>query len=187
MLWAASAGLAVTFIPVLMNKYLIRGRIPAEQKNPLNRWLSAALPPFTQCGIAFSPESPLYFPLWFFVASLWPLQHLGTEFMPPLDEGDLLYMPTALPGLSVSKAAQLLQQTDRLIKTVPEVASVSRKSGPEQILQRIPAPLVMFETTIQFKPKSEWRSGMTAEKIIEELDRTVRGAGPDEYLDPSDP
>lgn len=171
---AASAGLAVTLIPVLMG-YLIRGRIPAEQKNPLNRWLSAAYRPLLNVVLRF-PWSTIVFAFLVFVASLWPLQHLGTEFMPPLDEGDLLYMPTALPGLSVSKAAQLLQQTDRLIKTVPEVASVYGKAGRADTATD-PAPLVMFETTIQFKPKSEWRSGMTAEKIIEELDRTVRVPG----------
>ncbi|MBN0653754.1 efflux RND transporter permease subunit, partial [Pseudomonas aeruginosa] len=106
----------------------------------------------------------------------WPLQHLGSEFMPPLDEGDLLYMPTAFPGLSAGKAAELLQQTDRLIKAVPEVASVYGKAG-RAVTATDPAPLEMFETTIQFKPKSEWRPGMTPEKIVEELDKTVRVPG----------
>jgi Cu(I)/Ag(I) efflux system membrane protein CusA/SilA len=110
------------------------------------------------------------------VASLWPLRQLGSEFMPPLDEGDLLYMPTALPGLSVAKAAELLQQTDRLIKTIPEVQSVYGKAGRAETATD-PAPLEMFETTIQFKPREEWREGLTPEALIEELDRTVRVPG----------
>jgi len=108
--------------------------------------------------------------------SLWPLQHVGSEFMPPLDEGDLLYMPTALPGLSAGKAGELLQQTDRLIKTVPEVLSVYGKAGRADTATD-PAPLEMFETTIQFKPRAEWRPGMTPEKLLDELDRTVRVPG----------
>src|SRR5207248_8013656 len=109
-------------------------------------------------------------------ATLWPMNRLGGEFMPPLDEGDLLYMPSALPGLSAGKAAELLQQTDRLIKTVPEVASVFGKAGRAETATD-PAPLEMFETTIQFKPPSEWRAGMTPEKLVEELDRVVKVPG----------
>ncbi|AOW13361.1 cation transporter [Hydrogenophaga crassostreae] len=171
---AASAGLSVTLIPVLMG-YLIRGRIPDEQKNPLNRWLIAIYRPSLEVVLRF-PKATIAAAVVFLVASLWPLQHLGSEFMPPLDEGDLLYMPTALPGLSAGKAAQLLQQTDRLIKAVPEVATVYGKAG-RAATATDPAPLVMFETTIQFKPKSEWRAGMTPEKIVEELDKTVRVPG----------
>ncbi len=171
---AASAGLSVTLIPVLMG-YLIRGRIPDEQKNPLNRWLIAIYRPSLEVVLRF-PKATIAAAVVFLVASLWPLQHLGSEFMPPLDEGDLLYMPTALPGLSAGKAAQLLQQTDRLIKAVPEVATVYGKAG-RAVTATDPAPLVMFETTIQFKPKSEWRAGMTPEKIVEELDKTVRVPG----------
>src|SRR5258705_1062947 len=104
------------------------------------------------------------------------MSRLGGEFMPPLDEGDLLYMPSALPGLSAGKAAELLQQTDRLIKTVPEVASVFGKAGRAETATD-PAPLEMFETTIQFKPRDEWRAGMTPDKLVEELDRTVRVPG----------
>jgi Cu(I)/Ag(I) efflux system membrane protein CusA/SilA len=103
-------------------------------------------------------------------------QQIGGEFMPPLDEGDLLYMPTALPGLSAGKAAELLQQTDRLIKTVPEVQSVYGKAGRAETATD-PAPLEMFETTIQFKPKSEWRAGMTSDRLVEELDRIVKVPG----------
>jgi Cu(I)/Ag(I) efflux system membrane protein CusA/SilA len=171
---AAAAGLAVTLIPVLMG-YLIRGRIPDEQKNPLNRWLIVSYRPMLEVVLRF-PKATIALAAVFFVASLWPLQHIGSEFMPPLDEGDLLYMPTALPGLSAGKAAQLLQQTDRLIKTVPEVATVYGKAG-RAVTATDPAPLVMFETMIQFKPRSAWRPGMTPEKIIDELDKTVRVPG----------
>lgn len=171
---AASAGLAVTLIPVLMG-YLIRGRIPDEQKNPVNRGLIAVYRPMLEVVLRF-PKATIVVAVLFFVASLWPLQHIGSEFMPPLDEGDLLYMPTALPGLSAGKAAELLQQTDRLIKSLPEVASVYGKAG-RAVTATDPAPLVMFETIIQFRPKSEWRDGMTPEKIVEELDKTVRVPG----------
>jgi len=171
---AAAAGLAVTLIPVLMG-YLIRGRIPDEQKNPINRGLITVYRPMLEVVLRF-PKSTIVVAALFFAASLWPLQHIGSEFMPPLDEGDLLYMPTALPGLSAGKAAELLQQTDRLIKTVPEVATVYGKAG-RAVTATDPAPLVMFETTIQFKPRDEWRAGMTPEKIVEELDRTVRVPG----------
>jgi Cu(I)/Ag(I) efflux system membrane protein CusA/SilA len=155
--------------------YLIRGRIPDEQKNPLNRWLIALYRPLLDAVLRF-PKATITVAVVFLTASLWPLQHLGSEFMPPLDEGDLLYMPTALPGLSAGKAAQLLQQTNRLIKAVPEVATVHGKAG-RAVTATDPAPLVMFETTIQFKPKSEWRSGMTPEKLVNELDKTVRVPG----------
>jgi len=171
---AASAGLAVTLIPVLMG-YLIRGRVPDEQKNPLNRWLIALYRPLLDVVLRF-PKVTIIFAALCFGLSLWPLNDLGSEFMPPLDEGDLLYMPTALPGLSAGKAAQLLQQTNRLIKTVPEVASVYGKAG-NAVTATDPAPLEMFETTIQFKPKSEWRTGMTTEKLVEELDKIVRVPG----------
>ncbi len=127
---AAAAGLAVTLIPVLMG-YLIRGRIPDEQRNPLNRALIAAVPAAARRGAAW-PKLTLAVAARRARRSLWPLQHIGGEFMPPLDEGDLLYMPSALPGLSAGKAAELLQQTDRLIKTVPEVASVLRQGRPRR-------------------------------------------------------
>jgi Cu(I)/Ag(I) efflux system membrane protein CusA/SilA len=171
---AAAAGLSVTLIPVLMG-YLIRGRIPDEQKNPLNRGLIALYRPLLN-GVLRFPKSTLVVALIALVVSLWPLQHIGSEFMPPLDEGDLLYMPTALPGLSAGKAAELLQQTDRLIKTVPEVKSVYGKAG-RAVTATDPAPLVMFETTIQLKPKDQWRAGMTPDKLIEEFDKTVRVPG----------
>ena len=171
---AAAAGLSATLIPVLMG-YLIRGRIPDEKTNPLNRFLIAVYRPLLN-AVLRAPKLTLAAAALVLVASLWPLQHIGGEFMPRLDEGDLLYMPSALPGLSAGKAAELLQQTDRLIKTVPEVASVYGKAGRAETATD-PAPLEMFETTIQFKPKSQWRAGMTQDKLVEELDRIVKVPG----------
>lgn len=171
---AAAAGLSVTLVPVLMG-YWIRGRIPSEQKNPLNRWLIRIYQPALD-AVLRRPKITLLVALLVFVSALWPMSRLGGEFLPPLDEGDLLYMPSALPGLSAQKAAQLLQQTDRLIKTVPEVEHVFGKAGRAETATD-PAPLEMFETTIQFKPHAQWRSGMTQEKLVEELDRVVRVPG----------
>jgi Cu(I)/Ag(I) efflux system membrane protein CusA/SilA len=171
---AVAAGLAVTLIPVLMG-YLIRGRIPEERKNPLNRFLVAIYRP----ALTFVLRVPLLTLLAaviIAVATLWPASQIGGEFMPPLDEGDLLYMPSALPGISAGKVTELLQQTDRLIKTVPEVASVFAKAGRAETATD-PAPLEMFETTIQFKPREQWRVGMTPDKLVEELDRTVKVPG----------
>ena len=171
---AAAAGLSATLIPVLMG-YLIRGRIPDERANPLNRGLMALYRPLLDAVLRW-PRLTLMIAAGALVASLWPLQHIGGEFMPRLDEGDLLYMPSALPGLGAGKAAELLQQTDRLIKTVPEVASVYGKAGRAETATD-PAPLEMFETTIQFKPKAQWRPGMTQDKLVEELDRIVKVPG----------
>ena len=171
---AAAAGLAVTLIPVLMG-YLIRGRIPDEQKNPLNRFLILVYRPLLERVLRF-PKATLAVAAVIAVITVWPMARLGGEFMPPLDEGDLLYMPSALPGLSAGKVAQLLQQTDRLIKTVPEVHSVFGKAGRAETATD-PAPLEMFETTIQFKPKDQWRPGMTTDKLVAELDRVVKVPG----------
>jgi len=171
---AAAAGLSVTLIPVLMG-YLIRGHIPDEKTNPLNRFLIALYQPLLN-GVLKAPKVTIAVAVVLLVASLWPLKHIGGEFMPRLDEGDLLYMPSALPGLSAGKAAELLQQTDRLIKTLPEVKSVYGKAGRAESATD-PAPLEMFETTIQFKPKDQWRPGMTTDKLIEELDRIVKVPG----------
>ena len=171
---AAAAGLSVTLIPVLMG-YLIRGRIPEEQKNPLNRVLIKAYRPLLDAVLRW-PRATIAIAVLLLAATAWPMLRIGGEFMPPLDEGDLLFMPTALPGLSVGKAAELLQQTDRLIKTVPEVLTVHGKAGRAETATD-PAPMEMFETTIQFKPKSEWRAGMTPDKLIEELDRIVKVPG----------
>lgn len=171
---AAAAGLSVTLIPVLMG-YLIRGRIPDEKTNPLNRFLIAVYRPMLEVVLR-APKLTLLAAAIVLVISAWPLQHIGGEFMPRLDEGDLLYMPSALPGLSAGKAGELLQQTDRLIKTVPEVASVYGKAGRAETATD-PAPMEMFETTIQFKPKDQWRPGMTQDKLVEELDRIVKVPG----------
>ncbi len=171
---AAAAGLSVTLVPVLMG-YLIRGHIPREKKNPLNRWMIAAYRPLLAAvlrapWLTLGVAALLALSMWF------PIQRIGTEFLPPLYEGDLLYMPSALPGLSPGKAAQLLQQTDKLIATVPEVKSVFGKIGRAETATD-PAPLEMVETTIQLKPRSEWRPGMTPDKLVEELDRLVRLPG----------
>ena len=171
---AAAAGLSVTLIPVLMG-YLIRGRIPDEQKNPLNRLLIRAYRPLLDAVLRW-PRATIAVALVLLAATAWPMLRIGGEFMPPLDEGDLLFMPTALPGLSAGKAAELLQQTDRLIKTVPEVATVHGKAGRAETATD-PAPMEMFETTIQFKPKSQWRPGMTPDKLVDELDRIVKVPG----------
>ncbi|MGD9582830.1 MAG: efflux RND transporter permease subunit [Lysobacterales bacterium] len=171
---AAAAGLAVTLVPVLMG-YWIRGRIPAEDRNPLNRWLIRAYRPLLDRVLA-APRTTLLLAAMVFASSAWPLWHLGGEFLPPLDEGDLLYMPSALPGLSAQKASELLQLSNRMIKRVPEVARVFGKAGRAETATD-PAPLEMFETTIQFKPRDQWRAGMTPEKLIEALDRAVRIPG----------
>jgi Cu(I)/Ag(I) efflux system membrane protein CusA/SilA len=171
---AAAAGLAVTLVPVLMG-YWIRGRIPEETRNPLNRVLIAAYRPLLDAVLHF-PKATLAIAALLFASMLWPLARLGGEFLPPLDEGDLLYMPSALPGLSAAKASQLLQQTDRMIKTVPEVERVFGKAGRAETATD-PAPLEMFETTIQLKPREQWRPDMTPEKLAEELDRVVRVPG----------
>ena len=171
---AAAAGLAVTLIPVLMG-YLIRGRIPDERSNPINRGLMALYQPLLARVLAF-PKTVLAVALLILLVTVYPATHIAGEFLPPLDEGDLLYMPSALPGISAGKVAELLQQTDRLIKTVPEVASVFGKAGRAETATD-PAPLEMFETTIQFKPPSQWRAGMTPDKLVQELDRIVRVPG----------
>ena len=171
---AGAAILSVTLVPVLMG-YLIRGRIPAEQDNPLNRGLTAAYRPAID-WVLRKPRTVLVLALIVFATTAWSLTRLGGEFIPPMDEGDLLYMPSALPGLSAEKASELLQQTDRLIRTVPEVKTVFGKAGRAESATD-PAPLEMFETTIQFKPRGQWRPGMTPEKLVEELDRVVKVPG----------
>jgi copper/silver efflux system protein len=171
---AAAAGLAVTLIPVLMG-YLIRGRIPDEHSNPINRGLTAVYHPLLARVLGF-PKTVLAVALVILLATAYPATHIGGEFLPPLDEGDLLYMPSALPGISAGKVAELLQQTDRLIRSVPEVATVFGKAGRADTATD-PAPLEMFETTIQFKPQSQWRSGMTPDRLVQELDRIVRVPG----------
>ncbi|MBL8524815.1 MAG: efflux RND transporter permease subunit [Betaproteobacteria bacterium] len=171
---AAAAGLAVTLVPVLMG-YLIRGKIPDERKNPLNRVLIALYRPLLDKVLAF-PKVTLAVAVLILAATIYPATQIGGEFMPPLDEGDLLYMPSALPGLSTGKAAEILQQTNKLIMTVPEVLRTFGKIGRAETATD-PAPLEMIETTIQFKPRDQWRAGMTQEKLVEELDRTVKLPG----------
>jgi len=163
---AAAAGLSVTLVPVLMG-YFIRGRVRLEHENPLNRALLRAYRPLLDLVLAH-PKHVLAAAAVLIAIGIIPVMKVGTEFMPDMDEGDLLYMPTTLPGLSAGKAQQLLQQTDRLLKTLPEVNSVFGKAGRAESATD-PAPLSMFETMIQLKPKSEWRPGMTTEKLINEM------------------
>ncbi|ATC24392.1 MULTISPECIES: efflux RND transporter permease subunit [Caulobacter] len=171
---AGAAILSVTLVPVLMG-WLIRGRIPNEASNPINRTLTALYRPTLDAVLA-KPRLTLIVAAVALLTTAWPLSRLGGEFMPAMDEGDLLYMPSALPGLSAAKAGALLQQTDRLIKTVPEVESVFGKAGRAESATD-PAPLEMFETTIRLKPRNQWRPGMTPDKLVAELDRTVRVPG----------
>ena len=171
---AAAAILSVTLVPVLMG-WLIRGKIPSEQANPVNRALTRAYRPAID-WVLKKPKATLVLAGLVFLTTAWPLSRLGGEFLPAMNEGDLLYMPSALPGLSAAKASELLQQTDRMIKSVPEVQSVFGKAGRAESATD-PAPLEMFETTIRFKPREQWRPGMTPEKLVEELDRTVKVPG----------
>lgn len=171
---AMAAGLGITLVPVLMG-YFIRGRVPDESANPLNRWLVRAYEPLLDKVLRW-PKTTLLLAAMLLALTLWPLQRLGSEFMPPLDEGDLLYMPSTLPGISAREAGRLLQQTDRLIKRVPEVESVFGKAGRADTATDS-APLTMLETTIRFKPREQWRPGMTPEKLVEELDKTVQLPG----------
>jgi Cu(I)/Ag(I) efflux system membrane protein CusA/SilA len=171
---AAAAGLSVTLVPALI-VYLVRGRIREEKVNPLNRVLVGAYRVVIGAALR-RPRATLWLALLLVATSLWPLTRLGSEFMPRLDEGDLLYMPTTLPGLSAGKAQQLLQQTDRLIKTMPEVDRVFGKIGQAETATD-PAPLTMMEATIRLKPHDQWRSGMTLPMLIAELDERVRIPG----------
>ena len=171
---AAAAGLAITLVPVLMG-YLIRGRIRPEKSNPLNRGLIRAYRPVLEAALR-NPRMTLALAGVALLLTLIPASRLGSEFLPPLNEGTVLYMPTALPGLSAGEAARLLQQTDRMLKTVPEVEHVFGKAGRADTATD-PAPLEMFETTITFKPKSEWRPGMSTETLQQELDAAVKVPG----------
>ncbi|MBS3928243.1 MAG: efflux RND transporter permease subunit [Sphingomonadales bacterium] len=171
---AGAALLSITLIPVLMG-LLIRGKIPNENANPINRWLTRIYQPAIDWVIR-RPKQTLICAGLVFATTLWPYYQIGGEFLPKMNEGDLLYMPSALPPLSAAEAGRLLQKTDRLIKTVPEVKSVFGKAGRAESATD-PAPLEMFETTIQFKPRDQWRPGMTPEKLIEELDSRVKVPG----------
>lgn len=167
---AAAAGLSITLVPVLMG-YFIRGVVMSEHKNPINRALIAAYRPVIHGVIRF-PKTTLAAAAVILLVGLWPATQLGSEFMPPLDEGDLMYMPTTYPGVSIDKAREILQQTDKLIRSVPEVKSVFGKIGRADTATD-PAPLTMIETVIQFKPREAWREGMTPDRLREELDRIV--------------
>lgn len=171
---ASAAILAITLIPVLM-LYFLRGKIPSEQKNPLSRGLIALYTPLLKLCLRF-PTTLVLLSVLALASSIAPWQRLSSEFMPAFAEGDLLYMPTTLPGLSPATAAKLLQQTDRLIKTVPEVATVLGKSGRANTATD-PAPLTMLETSIKLKPQSQWRDGFTLDDIIAELDAAVQVPG----------
>jgi Cu(I)/Ag(I) efflux system membrane protein CusA/SilA len=171
---AAAAGLSVTIVPVLMIMF-IKGRIRPEGGNPINRALIAAYRPALK-WVLRKPRLTLAIAGVALALTIFPIARLGAEFMPPLEEGDLLYMPTALPGLSAADASQLLQVSDRIIMTVPEVRTVFGKAGRADTATD-PAPLEMFETTIQLRPRSEWRPGMTMDRIIEELDSRLRIPG----------
>ena len=171
---AAAAGLSITVVPVLMGLF-IRGRIIPEHKNPINRLLIFIYRPFINVVLK-APKTVTFLAIIITVIGLWPMTKLGTEFMPDLDEGDLMYMPTTFPGISIGKAQELLQQTDKLIRTVPEVKRVMGKIGRAETATD-PAPLTMVETLIQFKPRFEWRTGMTMEKLREELNSVVQLPG----------
>lgn len=171
---AAAAGLSITLIPVLMG-YLIRGRIRPEQANPVNRVLIAGYRPVLD-WVLRHPRLTLGLSGVLLLLTAIPYARIGSEFMPPLDEGTLLYMPTALPGLSAGKSGQLLQLSDRMIKTVPEVAHVFGKAGRADTATD-PAPIEMFETTVTFKPRDQWRPGMTMDKLRAELDAAVKVPG----------
>ena len=171
---AVAAGLSITLVPVLMG-YFIRGKILPEHRNPLNRLVSWIYLPVIR-AVLEGPKTMILIALIVLAIGLWPVNKIGSEFMPPLDEGDLMYMPTTYPGISIGKARELLQQTDKLIKSVPEVKSVFGKIGRADSATD-PAPLTMIETLIQLKPKSEWRPGVTTDSLRAELDSLVKFPG----------
>ncbi len=171
---AAAAGLAITLVPVLMG-YFIRGKVISQKKNPLNRLLIALYMPVLRRVMQF-PKLTIALAFIITVVGFWPVSKIGSEFIPPLDEGDLMYMPTTYPGISIGKARQLLQQTDKLIATVPEVESVFGKVGRAETATD-PAPLTMIETFIQLKPRDEWREGVTTESLKAEFDSLVKLPG----------
>ena len=171
---AASAALAITLVPVLMG-YFIRGKVLPEHKNPVNRFLTFIYMPALKAVLNF-PKVTLFAALIVLAIGIYPINKIGSEFIPPLDEGDLMYMPTTYPGISIGQARQLLQQTDKLIKMVPEVKTVFGKVGRAETATD-PAPLTMIETFIKFKPQDQWRAGVTAESLKKELDALVKLPG----------
>ena len=171
---AASALLAITIVPVLMY-WFVRGRIFSEQRHPVSRLLRALYTPTLNFVLRWR-WATIVIMLILIASALYPMQFIGSEFMPPLWEGDLLYMPTTLPGISITKAKELLQQTDRIIKSFPEVRTVFGKVGRAETATD-PAPLSMIETTIALKDPAEWRPGMTKEKLIDEMDQAIQIPG----------
>ncbi|WP_318479141.1 efflux RND transporter permease subunit [Photobacterium leiognathi] len=171
---AAAAGLAITLVPVLMG-YFVRGRILPESKNPINKALITLYRPMLNISLRF-PKTIIAIAIALMASSYYPITKLGSEFIPPLDEGDLMYMPTTYPGISIGKARELLQQTNKLIKTVPEVATVWGKVGRAESATD-PAPLTMIETVIQLKPKDQWREGVTSESLRKEFDQLIQFPG----------
>lgn len=171
---AVAAGLSITLVPVLMG-YFVRGKILPEQKNPVNRLVTWIYNPVIR-NVLDAPKTMIALAIVALAIGFWPATQIGSEFMPPLDEGDLMYMPTTYPGISIGKARELLQQTDKLIKTVPEVKTVFGKIGRAETATD-PAPLTMIETVIQLKPKSEWRAGVTTESLRREFDQLVKFPG----------
>ena len=171
---AVAAGLSITLVPVLMG-YFVRGKIRPEHENPLNRLITSAYRPVIQRVLA-NPKTMIAITFVVMIIGLWPASKLGSEFMPPLDEGDLMYMPTTYPGISIGKARELLQQTDKLIRSVPEVKTVFGKIGRAETATD-PAPLTMIETVVQLKPRSEWRPGVTPSSLRKELDSLVKFPG----------
>lgn len=167
---AAAAALAITLVPVLMG-YCIRGKIVSEKRNPVNRLLIAGYTPLLKTVLQF-PKTTLFIAGLALASSWWPLQQIGSEFMPELDEGDIMYMPTTYPGVSIGKAREILQQTDKLIATVPEVQNVFGKIGRAETATD-PAPLTMIETFIQLKPRDQWREGLTPQSLQQELNSLV--------------
>jgi Cu(I)/Ag(I) efflux system membrane protein CusA/SilA len=171
---AASAGLAITLVPVLMG-YFIRGKVLPEHKNPVNRAVIGLYRPLLNLSMRF-PKTIIVMAIALMASAYYPIQKMGSEFIPPLDEGDLMYMPTTYPGISIGKARELLQQTDKMIKTIPEVKTVWGKIGRANTATD-PAPLTMIETIIQFKPKDEWRAGVTNDSLRRELDQLIQFPG----------
>ena len=171
---AASAGLAITLVPVLMG-YFIRGKVLPEHKNPINKGLVGLYRPLLNLSLRF-PKTIILIALALMASAYYPTSKLGSEFIPPLDEGDLMYMPTTYPGISIGKARELLQQTNKLIKTIPEVETVWGKIGRAETATD-PAPLTMIETVIQFKPKDTWRDGVTPESLRDELNNLIQFPG----------
>lgn len=171
---AGAALLSVTIVPVLMG-YFIRGKILPEARNPINRFLIFIYTPVVKLALKYK-KSVIFLCVVALILTIVPLRKIGSEFMPPLNEGDILYMPTTLPGISITKAREILQQTDRILRTFPEVERVFGKIGRAETATD-PAPLSMIETTITLKPQEEWREGMTIEKLMEEMDRAIKFPG----------